>query len=111
MYEALSDRAGGAENASANLSPKHEILKACRGTHPSPLEIGLGQPPSAAGEESFWIAGPMRGPRTRGLKGVRTPTNISVSAASGRTLGGRTFSPAAAREGARAYESSGGEFA
>src|SRR5258707_219510 len=97
MYEALSDRAGGAENASAKLSPKHGILKVCRGTHASPLEIGLLRPPSAAGEGSFWIAGPMRVPRTRGLKVLRTQTTISVSAASGRTLACRTFAPAAAR--------------
>src|SRR5260370_24170786 len=97
MYEALSDRAGGAENASAKLSPKHGILKVCRGTHASPLEIGLWRPPSAAGEGSFWIAGPMRGPRTRGVEGLRTQTTIFVFAASGRTLAVRTFSAAAAR--------------
>src|SRR5260370_42392325 len=101
MYEALSDRAGGAENASAKLSPKHGILKVCRGTHASPLEIGLWRPPSAAGEGSFLISGPMRGPRKRGVKELRTQTTTSVSAASGRTLGVRTFVAAAARGGAR----------
>src|SRR2546429_5237226 len=123
LDKALADDAGGAENTSAKFSWKFgersRLLELWGGTHASPLRLELwltlkdpgensipGAPAALRSVEGFLSkveseaqagAGPMRVPRTCGLKVLRTQTTISVSAARGSTFAWRTFAPLAAR--------------
>src|SRR5690242_19134823 len=58
--------------------------------------VAHAKPPDCRTLLSEFTCGPMRVPRTCGLKVLRTQTVIPVSAASGKTWGCSTFAPFAA---------------
>src|SRR2546429_6670894 len=98
LHQSLPDDAGRTENSgvpfsSHVLDPLVFLLASRRlAIPPVPsLRVHAAPPDRSASERS--PGGPIRVPRACGLKVLRTHTTISLSAASGSTLGCSTFAP------------------
>src|SRR5947209_9963578 len=98
LHQSFPDDAGRTENSgvpfsSHVLDPLVFLLASRRlAIPPVPsLRVHAAPPDRSASERS--PGGPIRVPRACGLKVLRTHTTISLSAASGSTLGCSTFAP------------------